>query len=298
MEQLNRQNWKSFFLAFIPSAALLTAIMVLTVMAVQPSMPKLKTQMPQVEPEIFRPQAQDSLTVLVIGAQGRQAQEFLLIRFNPRLGQVPVTLLPPQMAIPMEEQQATLADMFAQSGANAVRQGVSDYLGVPVERYAVVDRTAFIRVAESTGTVVFTLPEDIVYTDSKGYRINLPAGERRLDGKDVADIFAYPALRKDELARAKLLGELISAIVNQNLHVAGEGSSSRLFKLAVNLLDTDISFADYEYRREAADFISKLETTVAGNIPPAGNFYEQDNTFSPSPEYLSQIVQYFTDQSE
>ena len=50
---------------------------------------------------------------------------------------------------------------------------------------------------------------------SDGYDINIPAGRRRLDGRDVADLFAAPSLEGGPVERAALLGELTAAIVIQ-----------------------------------------------------------------------------------
>ena len=43
------------------------------------------------------------------------------------------------------------------------------------------------------------------------YSINLAAGSRRLDARDMFDLFAYPAFRRDQEARCGLLGRMLAA---------------------------------------------------------------------------------------
>lgn len=289
-----QEKWKSFLLAFTLTIAALSAIMVATVLAVQPGMPRGESNNTTPQDElIFRPQASDTLTLAVIGVQDSAATDFMLIRFNPQYGQIPLSLLPPQTLVTLEGEGITLEQAYEKGGGDGVKQALSERLGIVVDRYAKLTSDIFIRIAEKTGTVVFTLPHDISYQNKSGFNIHLPAGERRLDGKDIADIFAYPAFRKDEVGKSKLLGELAVEIINQNLDAASDGVSSGLFKLAVNLLDTDVTSADYEYRRDAADFVSKLEAQIAGSIAAEGTFLSDGAAFELSEGYVSLIRQYF-----
>ncbi|MEM1485086.1 LCP family protein [Oscillospiraceae bacterium PP1C4] len=295
MRREEREKWKSFLIAFILTLALLSCIMIAAVTAVQPSMPQSMQNTPATQQEAitFRPQASDTLTLVVIGANSSGASEFLLIRFNPQYGQVPLSLLPAKTLVTLNAKELTLAQAYAKGGGDAVKQGLSERLGIVVDRYAKLSSESFVRIAEKTGSVVFTLPYDISYQNKKGYTINIPAGERRLDAKDVADIFAYPKFQKDELEKSELLGNLIAAIVNQNMHAASDAVSSELFKLAVNLLDTDVTSADYEYRRDAANFVSQLNTKIAGSIAAEGTFLSDGKVFGLSESYIAQIQRYF-----
>jgi anionic cell wall polymer biosynthesis LytR-Cps2A-Psr (LCP) family protein len=273
--------------------AVLSCIMIAVVMAVQPGMPK-KAQTPILTEEIiFRPQAADTLTVVVIGIIENAATEFLLIRFNPQCGQVPLALLPPQTQVLFKGQPSTLSQVYETGGANAVKGALHEQLGIVIDRYAKLTLDPFLRLAQATGTVVYALPYDISYTDRKGYSVNLSAGERRLDGRDIANLFEYPDLRADPIKRSEFLGGLTAAVINQNLKAAGNDISSKIFKLAVNLLDTDISFADYEYRRDAADFVSKLNLVVAGNLIVSGEFLEDKPVFVLSDQAIELIRTYF-----
>ena len=275
MEYNPRERWRSFLLAFALTLLLLALIMVGTVMAVQPSMPNtLQKDSADGQQLSYRPNDTDSLTAVVIGMRGSEPVDFVLVRFNPQYGQVPLTMLPPQTLVPLDGKNLTLVQAFETGGSRAVKAALSERLGVMVDRYARVDGDAFQRIVEKTGSVEFELPEDISYRRD-GYSINLAAGSRRLDARDMFDLFAYPAFRRDQEARCGLLGRMLAAWINQNLDAAGEERSSSLFKLTVNLVDTDISYADYEPRRRAANFLSQLDAQVAGSLPVSGTWLDR-----------------------
>lgn len=289
MERERRDKGRIFLITFLLTLALLSCIMVATVMAVQPNMPQSPGDAPEQQEPSYRPQASDSLTLAVVSDD---AKNYLLIRFNPQYGQVPLTILPAESLVTIGGARMTLAQAFQKGGGANVKAGISERFGIQVDRYARISSDAFIRIAEKTGSVVFELPYPIAYTNRKGFSINLAAGERRLDGKDIADIFAYPNF-KTQRERSELLGNLTAAVINQNLKAASQDLSSGLFRLAVNLVDTDLSYTDYEYRREAADFVSKLEMQVAGGIAADGTLLPETGTFELSEEFVGLIRQYF-----
>ncbi len=293
MEYNPRERWRSFLLAFALTLLLLALIMVGTVMAVQPSMPNtLQKDSANGQQLSYRPNDSDSLTAVVIGMRGSEPVDFVLVRFNPQYGQVPLTMLPPQTLVPLDGKNLTLVQAFETGGSRAVKAALSERLGVMVDRYARVDGDAFQRIVEKTGSVEFELPENISYRRD-GYSINLAAGSRRLDARDMFDLFAYPAFRRDQEARCGLLGRMLAAWINQNLDAAGEERSSSLFKLTVNLVDTDISYADYEPRRRAANFLSQLDAQVAGSLPVSGTWLGDGASFELSESYVNLVRQYF-----
>lgn len=291
MYQTETGRWRNFILSFVMSAAVLSCIMVATVAAVQPQMPKTSAQ--SEAQAALRPQASDSLTMVVIGTNETQAAEFLLIRFNPQYGQVPLSLLPPETIVTHKNQRMTLAQVYADGGGNAVKQALASRLGIIIERYASIPADTFIKVAQQVGSVVYTLPYDIEYKNQNGYSIQIPQGERKLDGQDIAYIFGYPGFDPETFEKSEIAGGLIAAIINQNRNIASLGASENMFKMIVNVVDTDISFSDYEFRKNSADFVANLDTTIAGNLVIEGTYLSDGSAFELSERYVAYIQQYF-----
>ncbi len=293
MSQQQGGKWRSFLAAFFLTMAVLSIVMVVTVLAVQPAMPKNASRQPS-EPEyVYRPQQEDSLTLLAIQTSPSEpSANFLLLRFNPQYGQIPLSLLPPETLVPFNQEQRSLQSVYEQKGAAAAKEALAERLGIVIDRYAKLDSDAFLRIAQKTGTVVYTLPYDIAYTRD-GFDIHLSAGERRLDAKDLLDLLAYPPFQRNTLEKSELMGEVLAALINQNLDIAAESNSSGWFLLAINLVDTDITYADYELRRQAADFLSGIDAQVAASFTAQGEFVGDGTGFALSDSFCELLRRYF-----
>ena len=290
-----KDRFRSFALAFGLSFVLLSVIMMLIVLVVQPVINPQAQQEPQTQPQsAWRPPAVDTFTLAVMGSADKSAAPFsvLLIRFNPQYGQIPLTVLPMQSQVTLQAEKTTLAQVYEKSGGKGVREALQETLGVKVDRYVRLEKAPFLRIAEKVGSVVFEVPYDISYSKD-GYEITIPAGERQLDGQDVANILGWPELTSDPEKNSQLAGELIAAIINQNKSCAFLDTSPSLFKFIINLIDTDINYSDYEQRQKSANFLAGLEADAAGNLPLSGSLSEEDGSFLLSENYLSMLRQYF-----
>lgn len=288
----SEQKWRIFTATFLLTASFLALIMTGAVMVVQPAMPGARQVQEQTYEYVYRPQAQDTLTLLVIGVDNQNVPgDFLLLRFNPQYGQVPLTLLPAQTAVTMDGRGITLEQAYRSGGGVQAADALSRRLGIVIDRYAALSRDMFLTIANKVGTVVYTLPYDVSYNRS-GFAVNLAAGKRRLDAQDVADLFGFPDFKDGAIGKSEFLGGLVEAVINQNLKSASEDVSPGLFRLAVNLVRTNVTFTDYELRRDAADFVSKLDTQVAGHLTVSGNELES-GAFELSEDYVRLVRQYF-----
>ena len=164
MRRTEQNKGRVFLLTFALAALLLSLIMVGTVLAVQPTMPQNHTdELPAQEPS-YRPAASESLTMAIIGKNASGgASDFLLIRFNPQYGQVPLAVLPPETLVPYKGETMTLGRAWARGGGNGVKQALSERFGITVDRYAALSRDIFIRIADKTGSVVFEMPYAVSY---------------------------------------------------------------------------------------------------------------------------------------
>lgn len=282
MNPEKHEGRKLFFTAFALSLVLLALAMVSTVLAVQPVMPGSQEQ----EEYVYQPPASDTLTMIVAGLSGETPMDFLLIRYNPQYGQIPLALLPPQTKL----SEGTLAEIFSKKGAEALKRSVSEEFGIAVDRYAVMDSNPFLRVAAKIGSVSCELPYEISYTRD-GYPVRLAAGHQQLDGQDLLDLFAAPALRSDPVEKSALLGGIVADAINQNMSAASDKRASGIFKLAVNTVRTDVTSTDFELRRQSAAFLAQMQRQYAGNLPVEGTW--EGKTFLLSKGFRDLLRQYF-----
>lgn len=283
MNPEKREGRKLFLTAFALSLVLLALAMVSTVLAVQPVMPGSQEQE---DGYVYRPPASDTLTMILAGLSGETPRDFLLIRYNPQYGQIPLALLPPQTKLA----QGTLAEILSQNGAEALKRAVSEEFGIAVDRYAVMDANPFLRVAAKIGSVSYELPYEISYTKD-GYPVRLAAGHQQLDGQDLLNLFAAPALRADPVEKSALLGNIVAEAINQNMSAASDKRASGIFRLAVNAVRTDVTSTDFELRRQSADFLAQMQRQYAGNLPVEGTWDGKD--FVLAEAFSDLLRQYF-----
>lgn len=292
MDYERRVERKNFIFAFTVTLILLCAIMVVTVMAVQPTMPQQPNASSAAEQYVYHPVASDTLTVAVFFEEDKSLKDVLLLRFNPEYGQIPLTVLPANTMLHYNGEQTTLEALYPREIPKNIKEALSDELNIAIDRYACISQKTFLQLAKQTGSVRFKLPYDIVYTRGE-YSVNLPMGDRRLDGQDMLNLFGYPDFAGDPEEKSKILGSLFSEMINQNLDLLGNSKSENFFKLFVNNANTDITYVDYEPRRQAANFVSELTATIAGEIPASGTVLEDGALFAPSDEYRTLLRQYF-----
>lgn len=276
---------RQFWLAFLPTLVLLVIVMIVAVAAVQPGMPERDEQA-----YTYTPSAQDTLTVVISGAQGDKS-DFALLRYNPQHGQIPLIVFPGETLVQTENGASTLQGVLDTYGYTAVKRALENELEVNVDRYIGISEAALREFMSRITSVPYTLPRTFSYSRD-GAPVLLEAGERRLDAQDIFDLLKSPELRDNPRERAYITGELIARGINENLLSFGEPSGERLFKLIVNAAKTDLNAADFELRRESANFLSQVKATVCANLTP--EFDELANgALAANSESVAQLRKYY-----
>lgn len=281
----------SFFLTFLA----LSVIFMLVVLYAHPAHPKAPAAVsePVQESAPFIPDESHSLNLFVVGgAKDQPSDTFLIIRFDPVKGTIPVIALPPETYLDNAGKPDTLSNVYEKGGLVYSAQALSRYLDIPIDRYARMDLNGFLKIAAAVGTVEFDLPYDVTYLDG-GLPITITAGRQLLNGQKTAAIISNTDYEGGALQRGALLSALVAEIINQRIDIALSTAADDLFKLAVNLADTDISAYDYERLKEAAVFMAKLADKPSVGIDISGRYNEAGNTFVLSDSCQAVIKQAF-----
>lgn len=287
-------KYRYFLLSFSVAFLVLSLMFFFLMNAVHPSTPpslerKLEeAAMPSVESYI--PTAADTLTVLFIGAPAREASagSYILARFDPVTGSVPIVAFPRQTLVEGPSGAETLSDLYRYGGAEYVRGALAATLGVDIDRYARLSVDAFISAADTIGAVEFDLPYELVIGEP-GMQVTLRRGKQLLDGKKVSEIIRCETYEGGELTRCAVAGDLAAAIVDQRMDVALSTLADNIFERVINLIDTDISYPDYENRKMAAQFMARLEQKPAKPLPVGGSFSENKREFTLSDTFIAEL---------
>lgn len=287
-------GYRYFFLSFSAAFFVLSVLFLFLMTTVHPKTPESLGVVRQQEKELYLPTSQDCMTVLLIGYKtGRtQANSFVLARFDPVRGKVPLVVLPPQTLVQNGDKTETLRQVYEYGGADYARNALARTLGVPVHRYVRIHTDAFVACADAVGTVEFALPGDLT-VQSGGVSAVLRAGTQLLDGQRVLAVVESGGAEQGELARCHLAGELAAAIVNQRIDVVQSTLVDKVFETVINLIDTDISYPDYDNCKAAAELLAQLSRNPAYSLPAAGEMEQNGERFALGDTFVAQVRQSF-----
>ena len=232
----------------------------------------------------YLPTEEDNLSILVVGSDpsGKAPPTFALVGFYPVDGRIPVVVLPKDTLIKGKTKSDTLAGVFSVGGVRYTQLALEESLGITINRYVVVQLDNFISLINLLGSTDFNLPTALDSTIN-GRDIKLSEGTQKLDGRKMADIILYSAYPGGEPARCAMTADVICTVINFHLPLAQSKAADSLFKSAVNATETDIAQTDYQQRKEAAAFMTRLEVqpamaiTLSGRYNAAGNTYVLDD---------------------
>lgn len=238
----------------------------------------------------------DCLTVLFMGVKdsGSISNTYLLARFDPVNDRIPVVSLPPQTMVVKPEGDQTpepLWEVYRYGGRSLAVKALSHTLNIPIDRYVVIDLSSFRQVSEWIGSVQYSLRYPLNYQDSER-TIRLTQGLQLVDGQKAIDIVTYPNYAGGETTRAEITAELAVKIINDKLNLAVSGTADRLFKQVVNLVDTDITYKDFEIRKTAISHLTGLKGAPAISLPLDGG-WPNTKEYRLSQRFLEQIEVYF-----
>lgn len=289
-----KRRIRYFFLSFSTSFLLISLLLYGMVSTVHPaSVPSVEYE-PLEDATDYLPSREQALNVLFVGVapDGAEAGMFILARFDPERGRVPIVVFPRQTAVRNRNRTETLAQVYQYGGANYTRQALADTLGVSIHRYVRMDPSEFLVVAATIGVVEFALENEIVVRTGTASEMRLPPGMQLLSGEKAAAVLSH-SHPGGELARCDVAAQLTAAIVNQRIDIVHTATVDKVFQKIVNLVETDISYTDYDERKEAAVFIAQLEDEPAVPITVSGAYNADQSLYTLSDTFVALLTQTF-----
>lgn len=287
-----KQKVRFFVLAFALSFFVLAMMGLIVVFVLNP----VQEQSPssQISADSFYlPGEEDNLSVLLAcrGPQEGEAIFFALVRLDMLSGRIPVILLPPQMILDEETGYGSLAEAYQKGGAEAVARALETAYSISVDRYADGDGQSLIDTINRVGIAEYELSQDLSYNEN-GMFISLSAGRQLIDGQKFLDILRYPKYKGGQLEQCGEGARLIASYINSRLGaVLGQNAESLVSGL-LDLVDTNLSYLDFESRLPALNFLSKLSGEPAQAYTLTGG-WNKSGAFVPDPAARRQLVQTF-----
>ncbi len=212
---------------------------------------------------------------------------FMAARFLPEEKKILLISMPSNMLTVVDGKQYTLTESYQKGGISMTEQAIANETGITIDRYAIFDSTAFQRLCNIFGGVMYVLPSGMEgFTESPDAQYFGPS--------KMEKIITYPLFSQKEVQRSAVASDVICDMINQADEERLLASMDMNFRTMVNLMDTDISSIDYDGMKKALQYLFKYGSDVAQFRIMTGT--SADNKFVLSPNFRDQIAPYFAEE--
>jgi len=240
--------------------------------------------------EPLLPTSHDAITILFMGADNRRSppSTYLLVRFDPANGTAVLTAIPGNMQVLNEGRPESLSQVYTFGGAVFTRNLLAAELGIDIDRFVRLTPESFIASAAAIGMVEFSLPTTITILQD-GVSIELGAGRHLLDGRRTLQILMHRF--GDESQRLSITASLAAEIIEQRRDVVLSAVIDNIFERIINIVDSDISYADYIHHKPASEYFARLPGPVTHIIDFSGT--RDGDRVAAADTYIAQVRRYF-----
>lgn len=187
-----------------------------------------------------------------------------------------------------EIEKNSIKDIYAQSGAENVKNAVMAYLGIDIDYYISMDSADFSEFFNSLGEINYPILNEIKHRENKSpvnYTLKIKAGEQQIDGSHFINLIRYYIDTENSISQAN---DLFLAALSQQMNSANFENKEDLFKTFVMLADTDITIRDFS---NAGDELSVMCSDMAAmSVYNAETKYNKNKINSDS---LKSVKSYF-----
>lgn len=188
-----------------------------------------------------------------------------------------VCVLPPQTAVSLNTKEQTLQQVLFSTGLQKLVESVEVLCDIKIDRYVRVTQGNFEKSIDKLGGLRTTIERDLVHNSQK-LSIHVQGGNQRLTGAGVLQAMRYPDWEESEMKQYQLQSQLFAAMLDQYINVKNAENGDAIFNMLINMVESDISVADFRDNEEKLSAYAALEEknkTVW--ITARGQFADADN---------------------
>ncbi|HEY9720857.1 MAG TPA: LCP family protein [Oscillatoriaceae cyanobacterium] len=178
----------------------------------------------------------------VIGMRAN-TDTMMVARLDPARQQVRLLSIPRDTRVPIPGHgtfKINAANPYG--GPELAMQVVSDFLGVPVQKYLLIDTRAVVQLVDAVGGVTLFVPKDLNYDDETGHlHIHLTKGWHHLGGQQAHDFLRFRHDDGGDIGRVQRQQSFLDAFFRQCLTPRIVLAAPRLLALAHQDVATNLS---------------------------------------------------------
>lgn len=136
--------------------------------------------------------------------------------------------------------------VLAREGAEGLVRRVEQFVGLPIDYYAIIDLEIFQNVVDALGGVEVNVPERMWYRDvAAGLTIDFQPGPQHMDGEEASEFIRYRQFRRGDIDRLDNVKRLAYAVLARvkELDVRAVGAVPDLVATFFDQVETNASVA-------------------------------------------------------
>lgn len=207
----------------------------------------------------------DHFNILLLGLDGRKgaygrSDTIILASIDGTTKKVTLLSIPRDTRVKVKGAWDKINAAFAYGGEELAQDTVHDFLGVEIDRYAIVDFNSVVKLADLVGGVEVDVPQRM-YVPLEG--INLQPGKQQLDGKAVLAYCRYRGTSEGDIGRAKRQQEVLQLVAKKVLTGKNLTQLPDLFEIVKENVETDMTVKEMgALARMAPDALEKGINTI------------------------------------
>lgn len=179
------------------------------------------------------------------GATARRSDSMMLVSIDAETNRASLISIPRDLYLKYPEGKFYRVNAaYAIDGAELARKMVSDFLGVPINFYLVIDYQGFKEIVDLIGGVEITVEERLQYTDKAGdLNIDIKPGRQTLNGSEALGYMRYRGNQSD-LKRINRQQKFLRALLQSSIQLKGWSQIKGLINTGRKYTKTNLSLMD------------------------------------------------------
>jgi LCP family protein required for cell wall assembly len=181
----------------------------------------------------------------VLGLRGN-TDSMLVARLDPPHAQLRVLSIPRDTRVRIPGHGTFKINAANPYGGPALaRRTVSNFLGVSLQRYVLLNTRAVVQLVDAMGGVTVEVPKRMDYDDNAGrLHIHFKRGQQFMNGQQVEEFLRFRHDDKADIGRVERLQAFFQAALARYLTPLNMLKTPRLLAVAKDNMETDMSFAE------------------------------------------------------
>ncbi len=186
--------------------------------------------------------------VLVVGLEGLRTDTIMVASYDMEGKTAELVSVPRDTYLPRDVDDSPdikkINAMYSREGIEALVKSIEDLLGIPLEKYVLVDYDAVISCVDLLGGVEVNVPFHMIYSDpydDPPLYIDIPEGIQVLDGKQSLNFLRYrKGYANQDLGRIEAQQQFIKSAMKKAMGI----KLPALIKEAYSNIDTNVNITD------------------------------------------------------